>query len=143
MKARGVDFILCPTYAGAGVLQGEAKYWGYSSIWNILDLPAAVVPSGLRCDKAVDVREDGYTPRGQKDEQEWKACKWRCECCFPCLRVAAGFPASQRLTYFFITDDPELFHGFPIALQLVGKRFRDEDVLAAAKVLDAALKSDN
>lgn len=40
-----------------------------------------------------------------------------------------------------VADDPELFHGFPIALQLVGKRFRDEDVLAAAKVLDAALKS--
>lgn len=75
MKSRGVDFILCPTYAGAGVLQGGAKYWGYSSIWNILDLPAAVLPSGLRCDKAVDVKEEGYTPRSQKDEEEWKACK--------------------------------------------------------------------
>lgn len=38
-------------------------------------------------------------------------------------------------------DDPELYHGFPIPLQLVGKRFMDEEVLAALKVLDGALKA--
>ncbi|CAN8105459.1 unnamed protein product [Discula destructiva] len=114
MRARGVDFILCPAYAGAGVLQGGARYWHYTSVWNILDLPAVVVPSGVRCEKAVDVKEEGYGARARsaKDEEEWAAY------------------------------DPELFDGFPVALQLVGKRFRDEDVLAAAKVLDKALKDE-
>ncbi|KAF3763258.1 hypothetical protein M406DRAFT_94271 [Cryphonectria parasitica EP155] len=111
MKTRGVDFILCPVYPGAGVLQGQPRYWGYTSIWNILDLPAAVLPSGLACDKVVDGKDEGFKAMNEKDEEEQKAY------------------------------DPELFHGFPIALQLVGKRFRDEDVLAAAKVLDDALKS--
>lgn len=110
MRARGVDFILCPAYAGAGVLQGGAKYWGYTSIWNILDLPSVVVPSGVRCEGGVDAKEEGYVPRNARDEEEWKAY------------------------------DAKLFEGFPVAVQLVGKRFRDEDVLAAAKVLDGALK---
>lgn len=111
MRARGVDFILCPAYAGAGVLQGGARYWHYTAIWNILDLPAVVVPSRVRCGGAtVDGREEGYVPRNARDEEEWGVY------------------------------DPGLFEGFPVAVQLVGKRFRDEDVLAAAKVLDGALK---
>lgn len=76
MRARGVDFILCPTYPGAGVLQGGARYWNYSAIWNILDLPAAVLPSGLACDRALDPREEGYVPRGEADEEVWKDCEY-------------------------------------------------------------------
>lgn len=76
MRERGVDFILCPAYVGAGVLQGGAKYWNYTAIWNILDLPTSVLPSGLVCDKAVDVKEEGYKPRNETDEEEWKACKF-------------------------------------------------------------------
>ncbi|KAI3393113.1 hypothetical protein diail_4711 [Diaporthe ilicicola] len=113
MKERGVDFILGPAYVGAGVLQGGAKYWHYTSIWNILDLPSAILPSGLRCDKDVDGRDETYSPRSGVDEEEWKAY------------------------------DPELFHGFPIALQLSGKRFKDEEVLAVAKVLDNAVRADS
>lgn len=75
MKAKGVDFILCPAYVGAGVLQGGAKYWNYTAIWNILDQPASILPSGLRVDKNIDKPEEAYTPRNQQDEEEWKACK--------------------------------------------------------------------
>lgn len=142
MKSRGVDFILCPTYPGAGVLQGGAKYWNYSAIWNILDLPAAVLPSGVRCDKTVDVRVEGFQAKGELDEEEWKACKFSFLFVFLALLWAVSSGGRARLTEPYFTDDPDLFHGFPVALQLVGKRFRDEDVLAAAKVLDAALKSE-
>ncbi|KAJ9144699.1 Amidase [Pleurostoma richardsiae] len=111
MNSRGVDFILCPTYPGAGVLQGGAKYWNYTAIWNILDQPSAVFPSGLKVDKAVDVKDEGYVPRNEEDEADWKAY------------------------------DPDLFDGVPIALQLVGKRFNDEGVLEAVKLVESALKS--
>ncbi|TDZ13834.1 putative amidase [Colletotrichum spinosum] len=73
MKERGVDFILCPAYVGAGVVQGGARYWNYTAIWNILDHPAAVLPSGLRVDKAVDQAEEDYAFRNADDEREWKA----------------------------------------------------------------------
>ncbi|ROW08723.1 hypothetical protein VPNG_06439 [Cytospora leucostoma] len=113
MRERGVDFILSPAYVGAGVLQGGAKYWNYTAIWNILDLPSTVLPSGLVCDKTVDVRDVDYKPRNETDEEEFRAY------------------------------DPELFDGFPIALQVAGKRYKDEEVLAFTKVLDAVLKGTN
>lgn len=76
MKERGVGFILGPAYVGAGALQGSAKYPHYTSIWNILDMPSVVLPSGLRCDNEVDVRDETYNPRSNIDEEEWKACKY-------------------------------------------------------------------
>lgn len=75
MVERGVDFILGPTYVGAGALHGDAKYSHYASIWNILDLPSFVLPSGMRCDKDVDVRDETYVPKSDIDKEEWKACK--------------------------------------------------------------------
>lgn len=75
MKEKGVDFILCPAYVGAGVLQGGAKYWNYTAIWNILDQPAVVLPSGINVDKVVDQPKLDYKPRNKKDEEEWEACK--------------------------------------------------------------------
>ncbi|KAG6355153.1 hypothetical protein INS49_004234 [Diaporthe citri] len=113
MKDRGVDFILGPAYVGAGALQGSVKYPHYSSIWDILDMPSVVLPSGLRCDKDVDVRDETYNPRSDVDKKEWRAY------------------------------DPDLFDGFPIALQLAGKRVEDEEVLAAARVLEKAMKGGN
>lgn len=53
---------------------------------------------------------------------------------------------SPFLAWFYLLiscpiDDPDLFHDFPIALQIVGKRYKDEEVLKVTKVVDNALKS--
>ncbi|GAB1738482.1 hypothetical protein NU219Hw_g3288t1 [Hortaea werneckii] len=110
MKERGVDVILCPAYPGAGALQGTPKYWNYTAIWNILDQPAVVMPSGLRCDRSMDKFDDMYVPRSEEDEREWRAY------------------------------DPDLFHGFPVALQVVGKHWQDEILLKAAKKIEDAIR---
>lgn len=96
MKERGVDFILCPAYVGAAPLQGGAKYWNYTAIWNILDLPSAVLPSGLRCDEGVDVKEEGYTPRNEMDGDEWKACK--CPCNMIQFPMCKSYVTTAKLT---------------------------------------------
>lgn len=75
MKERGVDVILCPAFVGAGVLQGQAYYWNYTAIWNILDQPAVVFPTGISVDKEIDNFDFDYKPMNSQDEQEWKACK--------------------------------------------------------------------
>ena len=112
MKSRGVDFILAPTYLGVAAVLGEPQYWNYTAIWNVLDQPAVVFPSGLVVDEELDSAEEGYQPRNAVDEREWKKYS------------------------------PERYVGAPIALQLVGKKFKDEEVLAAAKVVEGALKAD-
>jgi Asp-tRNA(Asn)/Glu-tRNA(Gln) amidotransferase A subunit family amidase len=110
MKSRGVDFILCPAYVGAAAVLGESHYWNYTAIWNILDQPAVVFPSGLIVDPTLDsVRDSEYQPRSAIDEREWK-----------------------KYT-------PERYAGAPIGLQLVGKHFRDEETLAAAKLVSAVV----
>lgn len=74
MKERGVDVILCPTYLSAGALIGAPKYWGYTSIWNILDQPGLTFPTGLKVDKNVDLADSSYSPRSEMEKTEWQSC---------------------------------------------------------------------
>ena len=41
---------------------------------------------------------------------------------------------------FSLSDDPELFHGLPIGLQLVGRTLEEEAVIAMTEIVDRALK---
>ncbi|KAF2110166.1 amidase signature domain-containing protein [Lophiotrema nucula] len=61
-----VDVILCPVGPGAAPLIDTARYWGYTSQWNLLDYPALVAPV-TRVDPAVDGVETKYVPRNEKD----------------------------------------------------------------------------
>lgn len=73
MKKLGVDFILCPTYVGVAAEPHEARYFAYTAIWNILDMPGVVFPTGLKVDQKLDLVETGYQPRSPEDEAEYKA----------------------------------------------------------------------
>lgn len=75
MRERNVDFILCPPYTGAAPEVGTGQYWLYTSIWNLLDHPAVVFPSGLTTDPHVDVIDPSFKPRNPDEEREWKKCK--------------------------------------------------------------------
>lgn len=110
MKARGVDFVLAPAYLGVAAVLGEPQYWNYTAIWNILNQPAVIFPSGLRVDPGLDRAEEKYKARSEVDEREWKRYR------------------------------PERYEGAPVALQLVGKRYRDEETLAAGKAVERALR---
>ncbi|PWY69866.1 amidase [Aspergillus sclerotioniger CBS 115572] len=116
MKSRGVDFILCPAYAGVASVLGESHYWNYTAIWNILDQPAVVFPSGLSVDLQLDQisgEDKTYTPRGEVDDREW-----------------------SKYT------GPERYEGAPIGLQLVGKHFKDEETLAAGALVSGILNDE-
>ena len=41
---------------------------------------------------------------------------------------------------FSLPDDPEMFHGLPIGLQLVGRTLEEEAVIAMTEIVDRALK---
>ncbi|KAF5013206.1 hypothetical protein FDECE_785 [Fusarium decemcellulare] len=111
MKERGVDLILCPAYVGAAAALGTGQYWLYTAIWNILDQPCVAFPTGLKADPAIDVVEEGYQPRSAVDETEYKKYV------------------------------PESFADVPIALQLVGKHFRDEETVAATALLSKIIQA--
>ncbi|PYH47216.1 amidase [Aspergillus saccharolyticus JOP 1030-1] len=114
MRSRGVDFILCPAYVGVAAVMGESHYWNYTAIWNILDQPAVVFPSGLSVgNDELEDTEEGYEPRlNGVDEREWM--KWK-------------------------VTGAKRYEGAPVGLQLVGKHFRDEETLAAARFVSEVL----
>ena len=68
-----VDVILCPAGPGAAPKLGTAKWWGYTSQWNLLDYPAVVFPVDR-----VDVEQDAatgvgekYEGRNERDKENW------------------------------------------------------------------------
>lgn len=94
-----VDVILCPAGPGAAPPLDHARYWGYTSQWNILDYPALVFPV-TRADPSP---HDGF----EKGE-------------FVSQKDAGNFE--------FWASEPEKYKGAPISLQLVGRRYEDEKV---------------
>ncbi|KAJ5175366.1 amidase [Penicillium canariense] len=114
LKSRGVDFIISPAYPAAAAVMGESHYWNYTAIWNMTDMPCAVFPSGLTVDPTLDAlteQDKKYVPRNEVDEREWNKYQ-----------------------------GPWRYEGAPIALQIAGRHFKDEETLAAAKLVEEIIK---
>lgn len=71
-----IDVLLCPVGPGAAPPLNSARYWGYTSQWNLLDYPSLSFPTGLACVPEVDVAEEGYKPRNKDDEYNYKLCEF-------------------------------------------------------------------
>ena len=70
-----VDVILCPVGPGAAPLIDNAKYWGYTSQWNLLDYPALVFPVS-KLDPELDTVDKEYQPMNEQDDFNYKLCPW-------------------------------------------------------------------
>lgn len=70
---------------------------------------SAVVIPVTKADKEVDVLDDAYQPSSEFDRKNWMAY------------------------------DPEIYHGGPVGLQLVARKFEEEKILGIAKRVVAAL----
>jgi len=68
-----VDAILCPVGPGVAPKHNTAKYWPYTSQWNLLDYPAVSFPV-MRVDKNADVKVT-RKPMTDLDEQNWELCE--------------------------------------------------------------------
>ncbi|KAJ7457387.1 amidase signature domain-containing protein [Mycena latifolia] len=109
-NAQNVDVVLCPAGAGPPPALGTCKYWGYTNVWNFVDYPAAVFPTGLHADPAVDVADSAQ--RAYMSDADAENC--------------AAYV-------------PETFTGAPLCLQLVSRRFQDEIVMKALEEISKVL----
>lgn len=102
----GIDFLITPAGPGAAQPHGTTKYWGYTSQWNLLDYPGITFPVTF-----VDADKDkGY---------------------------AEGYePISETDKLYFERYSPEKYEGAPIALQLVTRRFHEEDTFDYLKLVE-------
>ena len=83
-----VDVILCPAGPGAAPPLNCARYWGYTSLWNLLDYPALVFPAG-KVDRGLDKRDEGYVPRNEQDRYNHELCKFVFFPCYNCSKASA------------------------------------------------------
>ncbi|CZR69026.1 related to general amidase [Phialocephala subalpina] len=61
-----VDAILCPAGPGPAPPHGNAKYWNYTSQWNLLEYPGAVFPV-TTVDQELDKKDESYVPKNEQD----------------------------------------------------------------------------
>ncbi|XBW35475.1 hypothetical protein QEN19_001048 [Hanseniaspora menglaensis] len=116
-KNLNLDFILSPTYVAPAELPANSFYWGYTSFWNLLDYPNVIFPTGVY----QDVEKDKF-PETQKFLQNvYEKKTW--------------FDDNGSLRY-----KSEDYVNGPVALQLTGKRYCDEDVVACIKKFEKILK---
>lgn len=87
MLDRGVDFVLGPPYVGVAPENGTASYTFYTSLWNVMDNPALIFPTGLTVDQSLDLPDVTYQPRSEEDAREYA----KCMTCFIPLRPVSRF----------------------------------------------------
>ena len=73
-NSQNADVILCPPGPGPAPVLGTSKYWNYTSLWNLVDYPGAVFPTGLTVEKE-DVPDPEYEFLSESDKEVWKACE--------------------------------------------------------------------
>ncbi|KAG9239809.1 fatty-acid amide hydrolase [Calycina marina] len=69
MQQAGIDVFLGPTYPVASDLNGTPTYVNYTAMWNLLDMPAVVFPSGLKVDGKLDLADPMYKARNDRDAE--------------------------------------------------------------------------
>ncbi len=77
-SGKEVDVIICPATPGAAPLHETARYWPYTSQWNLLDYPAVVFPV-THVDVEKDKKEEDYVPLNKQDKYNhdlYEAEKW-------------------------------------------------------------------
>ncbi|CAE6428138.1 unnamed protein product [Rhizoctonia solani] len=111
-QGRAFDAVLCPVAPTLAPPHDTTRWWGYSSYWNLLDLPAVVFPSGKPLDAtAWDSSREATLPAARNPVEEFVRNQW----------------------------NPKTYHGAPVALQLVGRRLHEEKVLAILNVVEDAV----
>ncbi|XXH02219.1 hypothetical protein Hte_008587 [Hypoxylon texense] len=128
------------TRQGLELEERYSDYWNstaddddYTEALNLMNYSVMVIPV-TKADKNLDPFDHGYRPLNTKDEKNWKACKQ-----LQLLQAYISTHASMKIL-IFCPDDPEVYDGGPVGVQIVARKFEEEKVWAIAKVVRAALK---
>lgn len=110
-SGKPVDVLLSPTLPHTSVPHRKMRWVGYTKIWNFLDYPALTFPVDQVRADRDQLPAEPYTPRNPVDEWNWNLY------------------------------DAENVDGYPVNLQIIGKKLEEEKVLGAATVVEKIWKS--
>ncbi|KAL1858743.1 hypothetical protein Daus18300_009877 [Diaporthe australafricana] len=109
--AQDVDVVICPVFVGPACEHDTGLYWDYTAFWNYVDCPGVVVPTPVR---ALKKGEEQYAP---------------------------GEPLSKEDTHVREMWAKGDFEGAPVNLQIVARKYHDNDLFAAAQEIERCLYS--
>ena len=100
----------------------------------MIDYPAIVIPVHSVVDPALDHADKEYNPANSKDAEIQAQCK---------LRPQPGLEDFYLACFYWLwkSDVPEEYAGAPISVQLVCRRFREEESIGLAGVIADALRT--
>ncbi|KAG9557379.1 fatty-acid amide hydrolase, partial [Aureobasidium melanogenum] len=111
-REAGIDALLSPVNASVASAHDESKYWGYTAVFNATDLPGVVFP----------VTKVSPTDTWSEDTPD----------------ILSDKDAMYRK--FWDEGGAEKYRDAPVNLQLVGKRLREERLLAVAEVVEEIVR---
>lgn len=125
---RELDAIIAPITPTAAIRHNQFRYYGYATAINVLDFTSVVVPVTF-ADKAVDKKPSDFKPLTDMDATVHAECRFA-----PSLYMLGLGTDTDSV------DDPEAYHGAPVAVQVIGRRFTEERIMAIAEELGRLLK---
>ncbi|KAJ5204029.1 uncharacterized protein N7498_004908 [Penicillium cinerascens] len=110
-SGKPVDVLLSPTLPHTSIPHRMFRWVGYTKIWNFLDYTALTFPVDQVRAGRDTLTGQPYTPRNPLDEWNWNLY------------------------------DAEKMDGYPVNLQIIGKKLEEEKVLGAATIIEKIWKS--
>lgn len=117
---RPIDGIIAPLAPSPSSEPLRFRYYNYTTWVNVLDYPSCVIPVST-VDKNVDAPFNDFKPLSDVDAELIKDCK--------------TIPRANSEKANLHPDKPDIFHGAPVSLQVVGRKLQEEKVLAMAEYL--------
>lgn len=118
-----LDCLLCPVQGTVAPRPGTIKYWGYTSVFNLVDYPGVVFPSGFKADAVADKqyekKEEGL--QGEFGYAKRKQGEWMSE-----------FDQDNTQEY---EQHRAVFDNAPVGLQLIARRYKDEELIKYGELL--------
>ncbi|KAE8381234.1 amidase signature domain-containing protein [Aspergillus bertholletiae] len=113
-SGRAIDALILPPAPAVGYPHDFNIYWGYTSLFNLLDYPSVILPvANFKVDPQLDPVDPNYRPVETNP-----------------------YDKPNHELY-----DPNLFVNQPSTIQIVGRPFEDEETIQVASVLDALFKA--
>ncbi|KAF5860065.1 hypothetical protein ETB97_002091 [Aspergillus alliaceus] len=109
-----IDAVIAPPAPAVGYPHDFNIYWGYTSLFNLLDYPSIILPiHNFKVDPQLDPVDHNYRP----------------------LETNPYDKPNYELY------DPNVFVNQPSTIQIVGRPFEDEELIRVASILDALFKA--
>ncbi|KAI1068702.1 hypothetical protein LB507_006217 [Fusarium sp. FIESC RH6] len=111
-ELQDVDFVVCPVFIGPACSHETSFYWNYTAFWNYVDYPGITIPTPIKA--------------GTKGSEDYPADS---------VTLSEDEEHVRRL---WAEGD---FEGAPINLQVVGRKYHDNDLFEAVTEIDKAINS--